>query len=65
MRSGSKGHTSDKEVHLSSGTVVKCADSKQMNARNAKGSCTVVTIKATVRAIPTNAAQVRHATSVA
>ena len=46
-------------------TVVKCADSRQKNARKAKGHCTVVTIMVTVRAIPTMVAQVTRATSVA
>ena len=47
------------------GTAVKCADSKPRNARQAKGSCTVVAIMETMRAIPAMAAQIRHATSMA
>jgi hypothetical protein len=35
------------------GTAVKCADSRQKNVRNARGSCMVVAIMATVRAILT------------
>ena len=32
-------------------TAARCADSKQRNARNAKGNCMVVALMATVRAI--------------
>jgi len=41
------------------GTKARCADSKQKNVRNAKGSCTVVATMATVRAIQAMAAQAR------
>jgi len=44
------------------GTAVKCANSRQNHVRNTKGSCMVVAIMATVRAMPTMAAQVRRAT---
>ena len=55
-----KGHSRE---HV--GTAVKWADSGQKNVRNAKGSCMVVAIMATVRAIPTMVAQLRRAISVA
>jgi hypothetical protein len=55
-----KGHSKENV-----GTAVKYADSRQKNVRNTEGSCTVVAIMAIVRAIPTMAAQVRHATSAA
>jgi hypothetical protein len=51
-----KGHSRE-----TVGTVVKCADSRQKNVRNAKGSCTVVAEMATVRAIPLTVAQTRRA----
>jgi hypothetical protein len=51
-----KGHSRENV-----GTAVKCADSRQKNVRNAKESCTVVTIMATVRAIPIMMAQIRRA----
>jgi len=38
------------------GTAARCADSKQKNARNTKGSCMVVATMATVRAIQAMAA---------
>ena len=47
------------------GTAVRCADLSQKNVRNAKGSCMVVAIMGTVRAIPAMVALVRHAISVA
>jgi hypothetical protein len=34
-----KGHSSENV-----GTAVKCADSRQKNVRNVKGSCTVVAV---------------------
>ena len=40
-----KGHSRENV-----GTVVKCADSRQKNVRNVKGSCTVVAVMVKVRA---------------
>ena len=55
-----KGHSRENV-----GTVLRCVDSSQKNVRDATGSCMVVTIMVTVRAIPTMVPQVRSVISVA
>jgi hypothetical protein len=55
-----KGHSRENV-----GTAVKCADSRQKNVRNGKGSCMVVAVVAKVRAIQIMVAQERRAISAA
>jgi hypothetical protein len=76
FRSGNKGHTVMRR-HISLPltakghsrenvrTAVRCEDSSRKNVINVKGSCMVVAIMVTVRAIPTMVAQVRRVISVA